>query len=58
MDRQGTCEIPFTSTREARRNRNHRLTMAPGLMSVLHAHQERFGEHEQRGRVWCLRPKP
>jgi hypothetical protein len=58
MDCQGTCEIPFTSTREVRRNRSHRLTMAPGLMSVLHALQERLGEHEHRGCVWCLRPKP
>ena len=58
MDRQGTCEIPFTSTRDLRRNRNHRLTMVPGLMSDLHALQERLGGHEHRGRVWCLRPKP
>jgi len=49
MDRQGTCEIPFTSTRDERRNRNRRLITVPGPRSVLRAHRERFGEHETGG---------
>jgi hypothetical protein len=58
MGRQGTCEIPFTSTRDERRKRNRRLITVPGPTSVLRAHRERLGEHEGRRRVWCLRPKP
>lgn len=54
MDRQGTCEIPLASTSEVRRNRDRRLTMGPGSMSVLHAHRERLGEHEHGRRMWGL----
>lgn len=58
MDRQGTCEIPLTSTSEVRRNRDCRLITVPGSMSVLRADRERLGEHEYGRSVWNLRPKP
>lgn len=54
MDRQGTCEIPLTSTSEVRRNRDPPVTMGPGSMSVLHAHRERLGDHEHGRRMWGL----
>jgi hypothetical protein len=57
MDRQGTCEIPLTST-SGNAGTGRRLNNGPGLISALHAYQERLGEHEDGGSLWGLQPKP
>src|ERR1700730_12616984 len=38
--------------------RDRRLNNGPGLVSALHAYQERLGEHEEGGSLWGLQPKP
>ena len=48
MDCQGTCDVPHAPTGAARRKGARRLTKRPGLLSDLHAHWERFGEHERK----------
>src|SRR5208337_3667843 len=48
MDCQGTCDVPHAPTGAARRKGARRLTKRPGLLSDLHVHWERFGEHERK----------
>jgi hypothetical protein len=53
MDRQGTCDPPHASMSVARRNGYAGCPNDPGLLSDLHAQQERFGEHELWRRAWA-----